>query len=137
MSLVAGYAIASIEKKYLRVILLLAIAIENFSSQTSNYIVKDNRKSLLELESVCARIVSPEELIVINSGADPTAMYFAHRKGWVCHNNDLLDKTFVTSLHERGAEYIIILKKAFGSDMELDLPRIYDSEDYDIYRIEQ
>ena len=70
---------------------------------------------------------------MINSGADPTAMYFAHRKGWVCHNNDLLDKTFVTSLHERGAEYIIILKKAFGSDMKLDLPRIYDSEDYDIY----
>lgn len=137
MSLVAGYAIASIEKKYLRVILLLAIAIENFSSHTSDYIVKGNRKSLLELESVCDRIVSPEELIVINSGADPTAMYFVHRKGWVCHNNDLLDKTFVTSLHERGAEYIIILKKAFGSDMKLDLPRIYDSEDYDIYRIEQ
>lgn len=136
MALIAGYAVSSINKNAIRIILLIAIATENFSNHTSDYTIKDNRKALLELERVFDKFSHPNDLIVINSGKDPTATYFSHRKGWICHNNDLLNKTYLDSITQKGAKYIVVLKKAFGSDITLDLTKIYNSEDYDIYQIQ-
>lgn len=135
MALIAGYAVASINRKGIRVLILIAITIENISSHTSDYTIKDNRKALLKLESVLDSLSSPDDLIAINSGEDPTAMYFSHRKGWVCSNNDLSNEKYINFLRKKDARYVVILKKVFGSDIKLDLIKVYQSDDYDIYQI--
>ena len=58
-----------------------------------------------------------KDLVAINSGAFPTPMYFAHRKGWVAFNEQLSNKNYVDSLSQLGLRHIIIMKRSFGDSM--------------------
>ena len=89
--------------------------------------------------TVCAtkrlRRKTLRKLICINSGQGPTVMYFTHRKGWVATNEQLQDSSFVADLKEHGCKYVLVMKKVFGSEVQLPLDMIMDNEDYAIYRL--
>lgn len=133
MALVAGYGVASIQKKWLQVLLLVAISIENIGNRHTDFIIREDRQALLRLEEEFDQFSQPTDLIVANSGEDPTAVYFAHRKGWVASNEQLSDVAYLEDLRSRGCKYVLVLKKVFGSEMVLNCERIVDTEDYSIY----
>lgn len=135
MALVAGYGVSMVKKPYLRVLLLAAVALENILNQHSDFIIREDRQAIVQLEEVMDGISAPTDLIVINSGQNPTAMYFAHRKGWVAYNEQLADQLFLEDLAGRGCRFVVILKRAFGTDQKLDLDLLFDSEDYAIYSL--
>ena len=135
MALVAGYGVSMVKKPYLRVLLLAAVALENILNQHSDFVIREDRQAIVQLEEVMDGISAPTDLIVINSGQNPTAMYFAHRKGWVAYNEQLADQLFLEDLAGRGCRFVVILKRAFGTDQKLDLDLLFDSENYAIYSL--
>lgn len=136
MALVAGFGVASIGKLKLQTLLLLAIALENILNQHSDFMIREDRRPILVLEEVFDSFSERSDLIVINSGQNPAPMYFTHHKGWVASNEQLSDPAFLTNLQQRGCRYILVLKRAFGTDIPLDYPKSFDDENYTVYRME-
>ena len=135
MALVAGFGVASINKPKLRSVLLLAIALENVLNQHSDFMIREDRRPILKLEEVFDGFSERTDLIAINSGQNPAPMYFTHRKGWVASNEQLSDPAFLSDLQQRGCKYLLVLKRAFGSDLQLDYPVVFDDENYRIYNL--
>ncbi len=136
MALMAGYGLAQINKSWLAKLLLAAIVIEGLANQQHDFRLKEKDLPVLKLEQVLDEFSEPDDLILINSGYYPTPMYFAHRKGWVAPNEDILSPEYRQGLADKGLKFIIILKKSFGTEIMLPEKRIFDSEDYAIYKIE-
>lgn len=120
----------------LKVFFLLIMGIEGIASQYHEFRIKDDFAALLELESSLDSLSSRKDLIVLNSGNYPTPMYFAHRKGWTLSNEVLQNPENLKLTEEKGAKYVVILKKVFGSNIDLDLTLIVDNENYKIYSFE-
>jgi hypothetical protein len=133
MALTGGYGIAQINIKWLAVVLLLAVAAEGIANQQYDFRIKKKDKTLVNIEQDMDKISGKNDLVVINSGAYPTPMYFAHRKGWIAFNAQISDSTFITGLQQQGAQYIIILKKTFGSELLLPYKKLVSNDYYDIY----
>ena len=82
------------------------------------------------------RVSHRSDLIVINSGHYPTPMYFAHRKGWVASNENIMDNNYIMSLQQLGLKYIVILKHSFGSEVALlNYSKALDNDDYTVYSV--
>lgn len=135
MALVAGYGVVVVNKAGLRVLLLTAVVLENVLNQKQDFTIHENRESVVRLEEILDGFSQPSDLIVINSGEEPTPMYFAHRKGWVAYNEQLSDASFIDDIRQRGCQYVVVLKRAFGSCMTMDLAVVFDSDDYTIYSL--
>jgi len=90
---------------------------------------------VLALESTFDKFSDRSDLICVNSGQDPTVVYFTHRKGWVATNEQLLHDDFREALRQHGCRYILVMKKVFGDDVDLPLPVTYVSDDYTIYSL--
>ncbi len=88
---------------------MTAIAIEGIANQQHDFFLKPSSQQLLNLESDLNQISQPNDLIAINSGDVPTPMYFAHRKGWIIHQDDLLNESFRDELKEKGLKFIVVL----------------------------
>lgn len=135
MALVAAYGLHKLQKPKLALFLLAAIVIENIANQQHDFFIKPKEKALIALDKDLTQVgVENNDLILINSDQYPTPMYFAHRKGWVDNNEAIQQKGYLDSLQKLGLKYVVVLKKSFGSKMELpSLKKVYQCEDYDIY----
>ena len=114
---------------------LVAIALEGILNQQHDFFLKEPEMAIISLEQDLDHVSGRKELIVVNSGEFPTPMYFAHRKGWLATNRQVQDKSFIREVKAKGCRYIVILKRCFGTDIQLNYPRVFDSEDYSIYRL--
>lgn len=135
MAMVAGYGVSLIGNARWRVAVLAVVALENVLNHHSQFVIRDNRKPMMALEQTFDAFSDRGDLICINSGQDPTVMYFTHRKGWVASNEQLQDSSFVAELKEHGCRYMLVMKKVFGSEVQLPMDMITDNEDYAIYRL--
>jgi hypothetical protein len=135
MALVTGYGIYQIKNKNIAFILLLAIGIEGTLNQHSDFIIREKEKALLSLEKDLDEISNRNDLILINSDEYPTPMYFAHRKGWVNSNQNILDEDYIKRLEKKGLKFIVILKRAFGSNIKIDHPLLIDTKNYSVYKL--
>lgn len=135
MALVAGCGMAAISNGKLRTALMVAVAVECILNQHGHFIVREPRKPLLGLEEVLDRYSNRDDLIVINSDQNPTAMYFAHRKGWVASNEQLSDTAYLNDLRDRGCRNVLIMKQTLGEEMEMPLPRLYNGDAYAVYQL--
>ncbi len=136
MAFIIGCALARIPDVRITYILLLAIGIENISSQVYSFRIRQPYKSLADLETILDGFSQRTDRIAINSEKDnPTAMYFAHRKGWTTYNQNLADPAYREEIKSKGCKYIVIVRQLYG-DMDLDYPRLYESEYFKIYKIQ-
>lgn len=138
MAWVAGYGIERMKQKKIALILLSGIVIEGISNQQHDFRIPEYNKNLLNIESHLDLISGRKDKILINSGDCPTPMYFAHRKGWISFNNNILNKNYIHDLKLNGLKYIVILKKTFGSDIKLlDYKKVFENNLYTIYKISE
>ena len=135
MALVAGYGFSQINNRKLQIVLIVAIGIEGILNQHYDFRIKGQERTLLSLEDDINRISEKNDLIIINSGQNPTPMYFAHRKGWVESNDKINDDNYIQSLKLKGLKYIVILKKTFGTKINLAFPVVFENDNYCIYKL--
>lgn len=133
MAWVAGYGIAAIKHKKLSLFLLLAIAVEGIANQQHDFRIANHY--LLQLEQQLDAVSHRDDLILINSGDYPTAMYFAHRKGWIAHNHQIT-KEYIDSLANKGLKYILILHENQKRTINLELPIVIETTSYTFYKVE-
>jgi len=135
ISLIAGYGITTIKIKKIGITLLMLIAFEGILNQQHDFYIKKNALVLLKLEEDLNKFSSPKDLILVNSNECPTPMYFSHRKGWLASNFQLKQKNYIKNLKENGLRYIVILKKKYGNDIDLNYKIVSNNKDYKIYLI--
>ena len=135
MALIAGYGLSHIKNIRLAAVLLFIVAAEGLVNQQHDFKLKDKDLQLLNLERDLDEFSDRSDLVLINSGEYPTPMYFAHRKGWVDHNDRIMDHDYINSLQDKGLKYIVILKKSFGTEIMPEYEKILETEDYCIYKL--
>lgn len=139
MALVSGYGISQLPGKLTGTIVLFAIGIEGFFNHLDDFRIKDHMRPILTLETLFDNHANKNDLILINSGEFPTPMYFAHRKGWVGYNEQIVKPHYVDSLKDLGLKHILILKQAFGTEIEPGIDSnwktVESNVDYTLYSL--
>lgn len=111
MALIAGYAISSLKHKKWAILALSIIAIEGVANQQHDFRIPENKQHMLQYSEVVEKFVQKDELILVNGGANPTDLYFAHRKGWSMENDEIMQLNVQDSLYSLGCRWILINKK--------------------------
>jgi hypothetical protein len=66
-------------------------------------------------------------------------MYFAHRKGWVDYNEQIVRTPYIDSLKTLGLQHILILKQAFGTEIQPGIDsnwmKVESNENFDLYSL--
>lgn len=135
MALVCGYGIAQLKNKKIALLILIAIGVEGILNQQHDFRISKDNLAVLQLETDLDKFSKRTDLILINSGDYPTPMYFAHRKGWVNDNSKIADVNYIAQLKTEGLQYIVIMKKTFGSELTLNYLRVFTNENYSIYKL--
>lgn len=138
MALMSGFGLSKIPNEKIMLLLLIIIASENIGDQVNEFRVHRINEAFLKLEAVVDKISDKDDLFVINSGPHcPTAMYFAHRKGWTTRPNQLLDDTYLSELRSKGCKFVLICKKMYGEnyDIVLELPQVVETPDFRVYAL--
>ncbi|WP_343603817.1 glycosyltransferase family 39 protein [Fluviicola sp.] len=135
MALTAGYGISQFSKKWIQILFLTAIVLEGTLNQLHDFRIKEHELAFVKLEGELDHFSKRTDLIAVNTGDNPTAIYFAHRKGWVASNDELLDPTFRESIRQKGCKYIVVLKRYLGGDLYLELPTVVNNENWVIYKL--
>ncbi|NNC84182.1 MAG: hypothetical protein HKN79_11450 [Flavobacteriales bacterium] len=133
MALICGHALASVGKNWLRIALVSIIMLEGVINQQHDFRIKEHMQALEGLEEDLDLLTDKDDLILINSGDYPTPMYFAHRKGWVMDNERIARDQTLDSLKAKGLTAVVVLKRTFGSPIDIERSASFDSEDYTIY----
>lgn len=135
MAFVAGYGLAQVKNTRLAILFLCLISIEGYVNQIHDFRVNPKDAFVAGLETELDQFIGRDDLIIINSEHYPTPMYFTHRKGWLCSNEKIQDAEYIDDLKEKGLKYILILKKRFGSEIELNnMQLILDNDNYCLYK---
>lgn len=135
MAFIMGCALARIPNIKVAYVLLTIISIENIADHIYDFRLRQPYKSLETLEAIMDGVSQRGDLVAINSMTNnPTAMYFAHRRGWSLDNDKLTDPAFRDDLKQKGCRYVIIVRQLYG-DVELDYPKVHDSEYFKIYKM--
>jgi hypothetical protein len=135
MALVAGYGLSRIKWKKAAMIILAMICFENLANQYHDFRIAPESMRLLHLEESLDKYSSRKDRIAINSGGNTTPMYFAHRKGWSTDNQHLKNPDFRKDLSSKGCRLVLIMKKKFGTPVDLPLPLLEENADWSIYRL--
>lgn len=136
MAFIAGWGLAQITRKGVMVALLVIIGVEGVANQVHVLEIRQPYKSLEGLEAVMDSVSAKTDLIAISSlgAGDPTQMYMAHRRGWSLSKEALAEQDVQKDLKSNGCVYIVIAKKIFD-DIDIDLPKVYDSEFFAVYKL--
>ena len=135
MTLIAGYGISIIQKKWIQITLLAVIMLEGTLNQLHDFRLKEHELAFVKLESYMDSFSKRSDLIAVNTTDNPTAIYFAHRKGWVASNDELLNETFRKDLQRKGCKYIVVLKRYLGGELYLPLTVVMNTEDWTVYQL--
>ncbi len=135
MAYVAARALQLLPSRVLPFVLLI-VCVEGLARRWDDQFIKRG-KEIAHLEEIIEPYVQEDQLVAINSGVWPTALYFAHRKGWIAYNEQLQDPDFVERLRSRGCAFVLVMKKRFGSEIELPYERVLDHELLIIYRLQE
>ena len=119
--------------------ILLGVAGESIGRQMNDHRPHKINAAFANLEQVVDSVSSRQDLFIINSGPHcPTAMYFAHRRGWTVFPNQIQDRAYLDEVKSKGCKYVLICKQMYGEnyDVILDLPQVFESSDFRIYELQ-
>lgn len=134
MAFAVGYGLAHIRHAKIAVLVLAVVCVEGLLNQVHILQIREPNLSLTRLEGILNNFTSHSDLIAINGSAeaDPTPMYFAHRKGWVLPTDLISMPERIAEMREKGCKVAVILKQ-IGGTAELSFPILYDSDEFRVY----
>ena len=119
---------------------ILAVIFSVFLLEQAARLTRDlsvNNDHLLGLSKTLNAVSDPQDLILINSGDDPTLMYFADRKGWLAHPEQLKSVPYLVDLKLKGLKFVVLVKSQEGEfEPKLRYPIVHQDETFLIYRLE-
>ena len=139
IAFVSGYGLSQLPNKKVMLLILFAIVIENVGDQTGDFRPHPINKAFANLESIADSVSRRDDLIVANSDEHcPTAMYFAHRKGWTVSPAKIAEPGFLEEVKQKGCKFVLICKQMYGEDydVKLDLPQVFESESFRVYSLQ-
>lgn len=134
MAMAAGYLVSRIRIRWVRLGLMFILMAEGIINQQHDFRIKPENRYLLDLEAKADQVSQRDDLIVINGGISPVDIYFTHRRGWTCQNEDLLSGTALEDAIARGCRYLFLNKNRItGSITELPYRIVFDDKDLRVY----
>jgi len=133
MALIAAYGLTMLPWKKLTIVILCLVCTENIVNQVHDFRIKPNSEALLTLEQAVNQYVPASGLLAINSDNVPTPMYFAHHRGWICRNEDLLNPGYREEIKAKGCKMVVVLKRSFGEEVQLPLEIAESTADWTLY----
>lgn len=135
MAFIAALGLGDIQKKFFRNALLVIFCAESLLSQVIDFYIPENREYILQLESIMDKVSERDDLIVIDGGANPVQLYFAHRKGWSLLENEI-EPPVLDQLKLKGAKYVVLIKhRERGSVPQLPYTLAFEDENYRVYSL--
>ncbi|MEP6736061.1 MAG: glycosyltransferase family 39 protein [Chryseolinea sp.] len=136
MAFITGYGLSYLNNTRIVNFILLVVAIENIAAQIYDFRIRQPFRSLEALEGIMDGFSNRTDKICISGeSTEPTSMYFAHRKGWVATNENMMDPAFTGDIKQRGCKYVVIVRKRYG-DVTLNYPVVHDSEYFKVYKLD-
>jgi 4-amino-4-deoxy-L-arabinose transferase-like glycosyltransferase len=138
MAFLSGYGLAQITNKKIMLLILIITASENIGDRINDFRIHKINAAFNNLESIVDSVSKRSDLFVMNTDPYcPTAMYFAHRKGWTVYSQNLTDQSFIEELKKKNCKFVLVCKKLYGEDYDvtLNLPQVYESGDFRIYSL--
>jgi hypothetical protein len=129
MALLGGYGLAQLHDARWAHALLVIVALEGLAAQANDFRLSPPLVPLLQLEKDLGQDKGPTAM---NTGQVPTAMYFAHRRGWTMTNAELAEPATLEALLRNGCTRIVVFKRTFDTAVELPWPVLLEN---DLYRI--
>jgi len=129
-------AFLSNAKKWILLTALVIIATEGVARYWDDQFIKKGA-DLAYLDETIDPYIEQNELIVINSGIYPTPIYFAHRKGWIAHNRQLQNASYMRKIITKGCAFAIILKQRFGENTNLPYELVFENESIKLYSLQE
>lgn len=129
MALLGGYGLAQLHNARWAHALLVIVVVEGLAAQANDFRISPQLAPLMHLEKDLGQ---DKGLIAMNTGQVPTAMYFAHRRGWTMTNATLADPATLKTLQQEGCTRIVVFKRTFDTAVELPWPVLLEN---DLYRI--
>jgi hypothetical protein len=139
MAFISGYALAPMANKNIMIVILMATALESIGAQINDFRTHRINAAFKNLESIVDSVSSRDDLFVVNTDPHcPTALYFAHRKGWTVFPRSLTDQNLINELKTKNCKFALVCKKLYGLDYDvtLNLPQVFESEDFRIYSLQ-
>lgn len=137
MAVLAGYAVNRLPRRSWQIAAVVLIAAEGLLSQWQDFRLNPVQAPLLGLERDLDRLGPRSELLVVNSGAIPTPLYFAHRKGWTAYAADLERGTYLDSLAGHGADYVLQVYDGYERPVPLALPVVLNTAHYTVFALDR
>lgn len=134
MAVVAAYGLMALPSPRWSYACTALIVVEGLANAQHDLHLRAEQRELLGLEPFLDGVTRREDRIVINTGEVPTAMYFAHRKGWLAHNADLQRTAFVDSLTALGCRYVVVLKDKGEGAVHVDRPVVAEDPHFQLLR---
>jgi len=135
MAVIAAFGLTGICRGWIRYACLAVIMLEGILNQHHDFIIKEEQKYKLEFEAIADECSGKDDLVLINGGTNPQAIYFLHRKGWTVSNTDLHDSRLMDDMAKQGAKYLFVDTKDIPSS--LDYPLIIRNDFMDVYELYQ
>ena len=139
MAFVSGFGLAQVTNKKVMLIILMITAVENIGDQLNDFRIHKINAAFEDLESIVDSVSNRDDLFVMNTDPHcPTAMYFAHRRGWTMYSQELTNQSIIEDLKKKNCRYALVCKKLYGEDYDvtLNLPQVFESNDFRIYSLQ-
>lgn len=134
MSLVAAVAISEIRNARWRVLLLLAVLAEGIGNQQDAFRIRPDEKPKLTLEPIADSLSQRTDLVAFfTPDGNPQELYFAHRKGWVANQYEILNPDYLQLLRSKNCRLLFVNKKQWGGAALPALHRVYEDEHYVVF----
>lgn len=135
MAFLAAYGLNKVPLK-ISYVLLAIIVFEGVLNQQHDFFIKKSEKYKLNLEQIAATSIEKDALIIINGGESPQELYFTNRRGWTVEHSKLLSPTFIDSLANRGAAYLILDKKK-EPKLSPNYPIVYTDDFFEVLKLKE
>jgi hypothetical protein len=134
MAMAAGYFISQISIRWARYYLILILMAEGIINQQHDFRIKPENRYLLDLEVKADQVSQRDDLIVINGGISPVDIYFTHRRGWTCQNEDLFTGKALQEVISKGCRYFFMNKNRISGNVpEFHYRVVFDDKDLRVY----
>ncbi len=135
MAFITGYGLTLINHPKAPIVIVIIISVECLAAQIYDFKLREVYQPLENLELIMDRFSEKNELVAMNGETHyPTAMYFAHRRGWMAPNEMFYEPAYIENIKTKGCKYIVILKEIYG-DVVLQYPEVYESKSFRIYKL--
>ena len=107
MAIFASYFTNLITLKWLRNGLVVVVILEGILNLQHDFMPKPALNYRLKFEDLADVYTTKSDLIMVNNEVNPSALYFAHRKGWTVSNSVVTNDDLLKQIKQNGCKLFI------------------------------